>query len=526
MAPPTYESFAGLAKGVEGTGSTMGVGRADCRAQRRRDNLRHTPSLDDGRATYRSSNRSVKRRPFLCAAVPKSDTQPDRDNDELPTCATRIPRKTTAKKAGPSSWRRATPLVSVLGTLAGCMAASDPTQVTRALESPPFPDCPYVIPTQEEAFARGRDPSIPGNALWVEGIRFGRMGNLVLGLSNVFRLGMCCKSKMVSLPPKSDDLAPGIFNEGTAGPRWFDFSSAPDVEGFNASTCPANMTWHGGDALYLRGVDDVNHLDYTPGLRECVDGLPRQVGCEAAHIFPVGMDVCESNEVGHTSHSSGDGNIGGEPRMELEIDQHDGYDEQGWNPDSDTSIEGGGSLAIHVRSGDIFVQPVHHDYGQPPLQYYLRVLEERQWDRVDVLTNGLTDSTHMINPVVPALESKVNEGELLGNIHFHKNRTMAEDLVSMLCADALVMAKSSLAKAWAYHTTATRVYFPVSCSGYLRRLADARPEMKVYTIVMPRQEDYSPFHGWNLTEHQLDQMMTFNVTGFEECQGTSGSSGR
>lgn len=57
---------------------------------------------------------------------------------------------------------------------------------------------------------------------------------------------------------------------------------------------------------------------------------------------------------------------------------------------------------------------------EPPLQYYLRVLEERPWDRVDVVTNGFADATHGINPVVPALESKVANGELAGHIHFYK----------------------------------------------------------------------------------------------------------
>ncbi|CAN0171792.1 unnamed protein product [Scytosiphon promiscuus] len=101
---------------------------------------------------------------------------------------------------------------------------------------------------------------------------------------------------------------------------------------------------------------------------------------------------------------------------------------------------------------------------------------------------------------------------------------MADDLVSILCADGLVMARSSLSRAWAYHTAATRIYYPIPCSGYLHDLVDQRPEIKVYGMVMPRQEDYSPYHYWDMTEYQLDQMTTFNVTGFEECHGTSSPS--
>ena len=53
------------------------------------------------------------------------------------------------------------------------------------------------------------------------------------------------------LPPKDDVLAPGIFNEGTPGPRWFDFSTAPDVPGFESSTCPTDITWAGQRAFRM-----------------------------------------------------------------------------------------------------------------------------------------------------------------------------------------------------------------------------------------------------------------------------------
>ncbi len=58
---------------------------------------------------------------------------------------------------------------------------------------------------------------------------------------------------------------------------------------------------------------------------------------------------------------------------------------------------------------------------QPPLQYYLRVIEDQEWDRIDVVTNGFVDKTHALNPVVPVLEAKVADGEL-PIIHFHKVR--------------------------------------------------------------------------------------------------------
>ncbi len=57
---------------------------------------------------------------------------------------------------------------------------------------------------------------------------------------------------------------------------------------------------------------------------------------------------------------------------------------------------------------------------QPPLQYYVRAIQHQEWDRVDIVTNGRTKNNITLNPVVPALEAMVKDGELTGNIHFHK----------------------------------------------------------------------------------------------------------
>lgn len=49
-----------------------------------------------------------------------------------------------------------------------------------------------------------------------------------------------CQVQVV-LPPKDDILAPGELSEGDPGLRWFDFSNGQDVEGFNSSTCAADI---------------------------------------------------------------------------------------------------------------------------------------------------------------------------------------------------------------------------------------------------------------------------------------------
>ncbi|CAM9683407.1 unnamed protein product, partial [Ectocarpus sp. 12 AP-2014] len=151
----------------------------------------------------------------------------------------------------------------------------------------------------------------------------------------------------------------GIFNEGISGPRWFDFSGAPDVDGFDASTCPSDLNWKGGDPLYLTGVNDKAHRHFTPGLKECITAVrPQVIGCEAAHFFPTNIDVCtwsERKTLGTTEETIQ------VSRVELEK----GLNEEGRYQQephiSNSTRKGGRTLAIHIRSGDIFFKP-HHSY--------------------------------------------------------------------------------------------------------------------------------------------------------------------
>lgn len=59
-----------------------------------------------------------------------------------------------------------------------------------------------------------------------------------------------------------------------------------------------------------------------------------------------------------------------------------------------------------------------------------------------------------------------------------QNRSIAEDLVSMICADGLVTARSSLKTLVNRHSLATRKYFPYPCTKDLNRQT-TRPGVQV-----------------------------------------------
>lgn len=56
---------------------------------------------------------------------------------------------------------------------------------------------------------------------------------------------------------------------------------------------------------------------------------------------------------------------------------------------------------------------------------------------------------------------------------------MGQDLQAMMCADALVLARSTLRYLTGYHSVATRIYGGVGCDGKLGQLASLRPEAQV-----------------------------------------------
>lgn len=71
------------------------------------------------------------------------------------------------------------------------------------------------------------------------------------------------------------------------------------------------------------------------------------------------------------------------------------------------------------------------------------------------------------------------------SVGFTQERSMGEDLQSMLCADSLGLAKSSLVNFLSYHSTANRVYYPWRCNDELRELARLRPNTKVWVLFLP-----------------------------------------
>ena len=99
----------------------------------------------------------------------------------------------------------------------------------------------------------------------------------------------------------------------------------------------------------LLPVDDPTHRYYTPNLKKCIKSAPRLVGCEAAYFFPMDTDVCLSNQT-----SAGDTEV---------LEKQPFNESHAVGAELEGEEAAAGNLVIHIRSGDIFVNPFKK-YGQ------------------------------------------------------------------------------------------------------------------------------------------------------------------
>jgi hypothetical protein len=87
------------------------------------------------------------------------------------------------------------------------------------------------------------------------------------------------------------------------------------------------------------------------------------------------------------------------------------------------------TLVIHIRSGDIFGERPHPSMGQPPLSFYVTVIEETKPSRVVLVYEDDR------NPVIRVLSEYLNDHAI---DHQIRSGDLAEDLGVLLAARQLV----------------------------------------------------------------------------------------
>ena len=119
------------------------------------------------------------------------------------------------------------------------------------------------------------------------------------------------------------------------------------------------------------------------------------------------------------------------------------------------------------------------------------------------------------------------------NVKLWNNRSLFDDVREMICADGLVLSKSSLSSLTLSHTRARSVFFPSPCTedtnknNYMRsyfRFDNTKlfyldnPSVDVYGIeYFENSPEYSVFKNWKNTPEQLLEMVTYDIVDTTKC---------
>ncbi|CAN0420266.1 unnamed protein product [Ectocarpus fasciculatus] len=158
---------------------------------------------------------------------------------------------------------------------------------------------------------------------------------------------------------------------------------------------------------------------------------------------------------------------------------------------------------------------------QPPLQFYLKVLATRPWSNISVLTNARIQRE--LNPTFGVLQELDKQGLLGAPASFYPDRDLYTDLRDMLCAQNVVLAKSSITRLLVRHSRAKRFFLPTSCDRggpfFVDRICLYRPDVEVYGIEWKTTlNEYSVYDEWlNTDEQRLEMITSDEVKRIQRC---------
>lgn len=169
------------------------------------------------------------------------------------------------------------------------------------------------------------------------------------------------------------------------------------------------------------------------------------------------------------------------------------------------------TLVVQIRSGDIFrsFPPPHPHYKQPPVAFYEKIFQTRQWKYIVFVTEIISDD--LMNPVWKHYHDKENRKE---NMVFPMNTTFQDDLHLLTCSHYLVAAHSTLFEYIIYFASHVKVLFtfqncallhtsnrPIVCNSY---------QMKGY--------DMQVLGNWSNSREQREYMISYNISNIKEDQ--------
>ena len=292
---------------------------------------------------------------------------------------------------------------------------------------------------------------------------YGRLGNSVAAMRNAYEMAYCCAGRLELLPqndfPKMHthlDFTANAVARNSSNPLCQGF--AGDARAFyyniNVTALPQNII-----NVHRRHNVSAGPPLPAPGCRFDIAGALQYT---LLNLLPGGG--CDVNKAQFNRAQLGCGN-------EMARDT---------------------TLVLHIRSGDIFgsqgVYNFSRSFFQPPVYFYQQVLRSRPWQDVIFVTSPEKEE-RFLNPVWRYFKhfpwkTGMMGVEQLKSIKFQQSQDMMEDFRRLICAQNLVMAKSSFSGAAMLLSPYAREYFvnnPDRCHGALSHASDA-PDRSVHGV--------------------------------------------
>jgi hypothetical protein len=152
-------------------------------------------------------------------------------------------------------------------------------------------------------------------------------------------------------------------------------------------------------------------------------------------------------------------------------------------------------LVINIRSGDVFINQTNRNYGQPPLCFYQKIIDDYKFKNIYLMSNGHE------NPVVNKLL------ELYPKIRFIHG-TLEEDTSVIVYSYNLVMPISTFPLTLVRLNNHLRKMFVYSLMNY-----DFKDENFTIFRMEPSQNYLNKIQRkWENTKEQLDLMLNENCS--------------
>jgi len=146
-------------------------------------------------------------------------------------------------------------------------------------------------------------------------------------------------------------------------------------------------------------------------------------------------------------------------------------------------------LTIHIRSGDIFSSNPHNGHVQPPLQFYIKIINSKKWNNIYLISEDLKN---------PCTKQLLNMYE---NIIYKKNN-LKTDIQIILNSTNIVFGFGSFIPALLLlNQFCKNIYYPKYCERYLLYYLNDEVDEHIYSI-----QNYIKVGEWNNTFAQRERM--------------------